>query len=309
MAMIKENYNPDEFKISVNGVVYTDKDEDGKKKGGVALLDTLNAGKVGTVVAEFCGFKISLNPIEMLENERTITLAGAGQYRLGIGVSASGNLTRIENFIKEFGEKEPRATARLEQLMRDFEVAKEQVKIPFEYHDELVRLNAELAELNEELNLNKRDEVVIDDGEESEEVPRNAVYSDKIEGGKKEKRRKKMTEELVKHHRQEKKKSEYINSIMVSFNDGYYEAIDDSADDLAEVLNLPVEVVSIGGEQVKTISLSDEQIVMAVNKLISDGRTVSIFDAPKEEKSIIDMRDFIAEMQVDTIRILRLERR
>ena len=92
VELVKEKYNPDHFEINVGGTVYSDSVEDGKKNGGLALMDALFHSKTGTVVAEYCGFKISLNPIELLSNERSITLSGAGQYKMDIGESASGTL-------------------------------------------------------------------------------------------------------------------------------------------------------------------------------------------------------------------------
>ena len=92
VELVKEKYNPERFEISVNGTVYSDSVEEGKKNGGLALMDALFHSKTGTVVAEYCGFKISLNPIELLSNERSITLSGAGQYKMDIGESASGTL-------------------------------------------------------------------------------------------------------------------------------------------------------------------------------------------------------------------------
>ena len=85
--------DPEAFVISVNGTVYTD-----RKEGGKALMDALYSGKVGTPVAEYCGFKMSMNPMRFMANERDITLAAEGQYTVSIGESASGNLTRLEIF-------------------------------------------------------------------------------------------------------------------------------------------------------------------------------------------------------------------
>ena len=157
--------------------MYSESVENGKKNGGLALMDALFHNKTDTVVAEYCGFKISLNPLELLTNERSITLSGAGQYRMDIGESASGNLTRLENFVKEFAEREERAVKRLEATKADFEVAKEQVTVPFEHKEKIILLNEELSELNAELDLNKRDEVVIDDGEENEQAETGDNYT------------------------------------------------------------------------------------------------------------------------------------
>ena len=157
--------DPEAFVISVNGTVYTD-----RKEGGKALMDALYSGKVGTPVAEYCGFKMSMNPMRFMANERDITLAAEGQYTVSIGESASGNLTRLENFLTDLPAREERLKKRLEQLKSDLAIAKEQAEKPFDKTEELKELLAEQSQLNAELDLNKREEVIIDDGDgESEE--------------------------------------------------------------------------------------------------------------------------------------------
>lgn len=150
------------FEISVNGKVYTD-----RKEGGKALTDALYASKLETVIAEYCGFKISMNPMKLI-GEQDITLSANGQYIVSIGESASGNLTRLDNFIEDFPKRKERLENRLQQLKSDLEIAKEQAEKPFEHSEHLKELLSEQAELNAELNLDKREEsVVIDDGSDS----------------------------------------------------------------------------------------------------------------------------------------------
>ena len=154
--------NPEDFSINVNGKVYTD-----KKEGGKAFLDALYSGKVNVPVAEYCGFKISMNPMYMLGGEREITLAAEGQYVIPIGDSAFGTLTRLENFLSDLPEREARLKKRLAQLNADLEVAKEQAEKPFEQAEQLKTLLSEQAQLNAELNLDKRDEVIVADENDS----------------------------------------------------------------------------------------------------------------------------------------------
>ena len=154
--------DPEEFSISVNGKVYKD-----KKEGGKALMDALHSGKVNIPVAEYCGFKISMNPMYMLGGEREITLAAEGQYVIPIGDSAFGTLTRLENFLSDLPDRETRLKKRLAQLNADLEVAKEQVEKPFEQAEQLKTLLSEQAELNAELNLDKRDDVIVADENDS----------------------------------------------------------------------------------------------------------------------------------------------
>ena len=155
--------NP-KFMISVNGTVYTD-----KKEGGNALMDALYAGKVETPVAEYCGFVISMNPMNFLSNEREMTLAGEGQYVITVGASANGTLTKLDNFISDLPSRALRLKSTLKQLKSDLAIAKEQVEKPFEQADRLKELLSEQAQLNAELNLNQREEVIVDDGDEAEE--------------------------------------------------------------------------------------------------------------------------------------------
>ena len=162
--------DPEAFEISVNGKVYTD-----KKEGGKALMDALYSGKVDTPVAEYCGFKISMNPMSIMATEREITLAAEGQYILSIGESVSGNLTRLENFVNDLPERKVRLEKRLEQLKSDLEIAKEQVEKPFEQAEQLSALLSEQAELNAELNLDKREEVIVDDDGEGEDENYRAI--------------------------------------------------------------------------------------------------------------------------------------
>ena len=154
--------DPEEFSISVNGKVYRD-----KKEGGKALLDALYSGKVNIPVAEYCGFKISMNPMYMLGGEREITLTAEGQYVIPIGDSAFGTLTRLENFLSDLPDREARLKKRLAQLNADLEIAKEQAEKPFEQAEQLKTLLSEQAQLNAELNLDKRDDVIVADENDS----------------------------------------------------------------------------------------------------------------------------------------------
>ena len=124
-------------------------------------------GKSIFPVAEYCGFKISMNPMYMLAGEREITLTAEGQYVIPIGDSAFGTLTRLENFLSDLPDREARLKKRLAQLNADLEIAKEQAEKPFEQAEQLKTLLSEQAQLNAELNLDKRDDVIVADENDS----------------------------------------------------------------------------------------------------------------------------------------------
>ena len=307
VELVKERYNPDHFEINVGGTVYADSVEDGKKNGGLALMDALFHNKTGTAVAEYCGFKISLNPIELLSNERSITLSGAGQYKMDIGESASGNLTRLENFIKEFAAREERAIKRLESTKADFEVAKEQVKVPFEHKDKIMELNTELSELNAELDLNKREEVVIDD-EESGEEPVTAETEDNYMAlppkrtetkTRTNKKKTMLTENLYKTYKQIE--TQNPGAMVFAVKNGDYTCFDDTTEELTALSSLSPSYFKVGEKEVKTLTIDETLFKEFASAFVSADLKIALFDEPEEEKTFIDESDRVAAMQVDIL--------
>ena len=302
IELIKVHYNPDRFEINVNGTVYSDGVEDGKKNGGLALMDALFHNKTGTVVAEYCGFKISLNPIELIANERSITLSGAGQYKLDIGESASGNLTRLENFIKDFSEREERAVKRLEATKADFEIAKEQVNVPFEHKDKIIELNTELSELNAELDLNKREEVVIDDGDEDSETNETEeVYAALPKKQTKTRKQKKimLIEKLYRTYKQTEEKN--LGAMVFAVKNGDYTCFDDTAEELTVLSSLSPSYFKVGEKEVKTLTIDETLFKEFASAFVSADLKIALFDEPEEEKTFIDESDKVAAMQVDIL--------
>lgn len=302
VELVKEKYNPEHFEINVGGTVYSDNLEDGKKNGGLALMDALFHNKTGTVVAEYCGFKISLNPIELLSNERSITLSGAGQYKMDIGESASGNLTRLENFVKEFATREERAVKRLESTKADFEVAKEQVKVPFEHKDKIMELNTELSELNAELDLNKREEVVIDDGEEDGETNETEeVYAALPKKQTKTRKQKKtmLTKKLYRTYKQTEEKNP--GAMVFAVKNGDYTCFDDTTEELMALSSLSPSYFKVGEKDVKTLTIDETLFKEFADAFVSAGLKIALFDEPEEEKTFIDESDKVAAMQVDIL--------
>ena len=302
IELIKVHYNPDRFEINVNGTVYSDGVEDGKKNGGLALMDALFHNKTGTVVAEYCGFKISLNPIELIANERSITLSGAGQYKLDIGESASGNLTRLDNFVKDFSEREERAVKRLETTKADFEIAKEQVNVPFEHKDKIIALNTELSELNAELDLNKREEVVIDDGEEDSETNETEeVYAALPKKQTKTRKQKKtmLTKKLYRTYKQTEEKNP--GAMVFAVKNGDYTCFDDTAEELTALSSLSPSYFEAGEKEVKTLTIDEPLFQEFAQAFMNAGLKIALFDEPEEEKTFIDESDKVAAMQVDIL--------
>ncbi|MBE5751951.1 MAG: DUF3849 domain-containing protein [Clostridiales bacterium] len=288
---VKAKYNPDpeQFSINVLGKVYTDKVE-----GGRALMDALNSHKPETVVAEYAGFKISLNPMSMLLEARNVSLTGAGQYKMEIGDSEVGLLRRLDNFMKDFPERESRAKNKLTELENNLKVAQSQLDVPFEHADELESLLKEQAELNAELDLNKRDEVVIEETEDGESGGEDETYmsvpeQDKVPQRKKPRKPFGKSQKAI----YEKIKGKSPNAYVFVNNGGRYEIMGDYTAEIGGTLET--------GEYTVT-SLDGEELDKVIRSIVDRGYTVKIIDEYeeiKEEVEFLDKEDKVASMEID----------
>ena len=75
-----------------------------------------------------------------------------------------------------FSFREEQVLEKLKQINDNLETAKLEVSKPFEHKERLSELLREQAELNAELDLNKREEIVLGGEEESEMVGGEAYY-------------------------------------------------------------------------------------------------------------------------------------
>ena len=91
---------------------------------------------------------------------------------MDLGTDALGNLTRIENEIAKLPARLEATKTRKEETIAQLETAKEEVKKPFAFENELKEKTERLNALNIELNLNEKDNSVIDDEpEQNDEQP------------------------------------------------------------------------------------------------------------------------------------------
>ena len=296
MKVVEEQYNPDIFSINVNGVIYTD-----KKEGSRALTDALYASKPETVVAEFAGFKISMNPLVLLTAERSISLTGNGQYNLDIGNSSTGNMTRIENFLTELPNREKRLVARLEQLKNDFEVAKEEVNKPFEHAELLASLLKEQTELNAELDLNRREEVIIDDEKDEGDttymaLPDNTETEIKTTTATKKKARKPLDKGAISTY--QKVKEQQPEAFVFIANNGRFDLVGEQAKELCE--RYDIDLITEANDK-DVFSIDIDQLDTIARELVDSGNVVKIIENMAEmskEDSFIDETDKIAELEM-----------
>lgn len=168
----ERNILPDgEFKIELNGKHFTERKDAGAelRKAQMSFLSKKQAMEIG----EYRGFRISLNwgMASMGQCAVSVSLKQTSGNGLTYSYSAEmelqndlGNITRLENVIRLGIDK------RISQLEndlarneKDLAEAMRTKDAPFEYAAELEEKSKRLAQLDAELGVGKKDEVIFDD--------------------------------------------------------------------------------------------------------------------------------------------------
>ena len=101
--------------------------------------------------------------------EFVITLQGKRAYHVTLGTDIHGNITRLDNEIEKFGDNLSRCEERLETLKAQLENAKIEAVKEFPKEQELAEKTARLGELNALLDMDKKENIVLDCEPEEEE--------------------------------------------------------------------------------------------------------------------------------------------
>ena len=170
-AHAAENTHPNQDGFSpmiLQGVTY-----DVKKEAGAELISICKAMKNPRpfIVGSYRGFQLELS-YDVINHDYKLTLINRLRHTVSLGTDIYGNIQRLDNAIADFAEKQELLEVRLADEKRQLESAKEELNVPFAHEEELKTKSARLAELNAMLDLNKKDNEIVD--EESEDTPDTA---------------------------------------------------------------------------------------------------------------------------------------
>ena len=166
---VKENTRPnvDGFtEMELKGTVYSD-----KKAAGTELL-SICACKVNADRENIGRYK-SLNlDLEFDKFSRAFVLGmeGKQRYKVELGSDVFGNIQRIDNFLEALPVRENNCKQKLEELEKQLETAKVEVKMEFEKEDELAEKSKRLEELNVLLNEDNK-KVLVEEKAEKQKLP------------------------------------------------------------------------------------------------------------------------------------------
>ena len=130
-----------------------------KKEAGERLLEAIKNVKVNEskVIGQYRNLDLEVS-YNIFTNEHAFSLNGASKIVGELGVSADGNITRLDNAIEKMPEKLKRLEEKLISTKEQLENAKEELKKPFEKADELKTKVLRLAELNKLLDMGEVEE-------------------------------------------------------------------------------------------------------------------------------------------------------
>ena len=154
--------------MTLNGVTYKEKADAGEMLLAVCKENPLSQP---IQIGSYRGFQMEVF-YDTVNAHYCLNLCGMRKYKVDLGTDALGNLTRIENEIAKLPARLEAAKTRKEETTAQLETAKEEVKKPFAFENELKEKTERLNALNIELNLNEKDKTVIDDEpEQNDEQP------------------------------------------------------------------------------------------------------------------------------------------
>ena len=161
MALLKDKTQPnaDGFcPMVIGGQTYTE-----KKAAGTALLEACNALTSADPVplGSYRGLKLTLC-FDSFEKLFKISMQGTLTYKVGLGTDVFGNIQRMDNLLESMPTRQLDYKEKLKNLEIQVEIAKQEVEKPFPREEELKEKSARLDQLNILLNMDKRENEIVD---------------------------------------------------------------------------------------------------------------------------------------------------
>ena len=177
-AALAEQHKPqgeDKFcPMTLKGVTYTEKADAGEMLLAICKDYPMSAP---TEIGSYRGFRMEIY-YDTVNAHYCMNLCGRAKHKVDLGSDALGNLTRIENELSKLPARLEAAKTKKAETIAQFETAKEEIKKPFAFEDELKEKTERLNALNIELNLNEKDTSVMDtEPEQTEEQPERKCAS------------------------------------------------------------------------------------------------------------------------------------
>lgn len=180
IALYKANMPADKdvFSMKVGETVY-----DKKQDAGQAVIDICRTAvvkpDVSAAVGQYLGFDMSVR-FNSFSGQHILTLKNEISHDVYLGENALGTVIRINNVLDEMEKSLNGSMERLETVKAELETAKEQIKEPFRYEQELSDSLTRLNELNAQLDIDKDNETAEEKEEDPEQPEEHDEDTEKI---------------------------------------------------------------------------------------------------------------------------------
>lgn len=169
MALLKDKTQPnaDGFcPMVIVGQTYTE-----KKAAGTAILEACNAltSTDSVPLGSYRGFRLTLC-FDSFEKLFKISMQGTLTYKVGLGTDVFGNIQRMDNLLESMPTRQLDYKEKLKNLEIQVEIAKQEVEKPFPREEELKAKSARLDQLNILLNMDKRENEIVDGVQDEGEI-------------------------------------------------------------------------------------------------------------------------------------------
>ena len=144
--------------MTVKGVSFSE-----KKDAGEAIIAACKDMSSPDAIrfGSYRGFDMELS-FDTFSKEYKITLIGELRHTVILGTDIFGNILRLDNAIGAFSERQIACKEQLDDTKVQLENAKAESLKPFPHEEELKTKSARLAELNTLLDMDKRDNELVD---------------------------------------------------------------------------------------------------------------------------------------------------
>ena len=160
--------------MTLKGMTYTEKADAGEMLLAICKDYPMSAP---TEICSYRGFRMEIY-YDTVNAHYCMNLCGKAKHKVDLGADALGNLTRIENELSKLPARLEAAKTKKAETIAQLETAKEEIKKPFAFEDELKEKTERLNALNIELNLYEKDTFVMDtEPEQTEEQPERKCAS------------------------------------------------------------------------------------------------------------------------------------
>ena len=158
--------DPDHFRITILGKVYTE-----KKEAGATLLEACKQSvqDASSILGEYAGFTLSAN-YSSFSRQYHLSIAGQIIHDIELGDDPSGNLTRINNALLHIPKKLEAAQKSLDNIQNQIAEAKAELQRPFPQEELLNEKQKRLNEVNAMLDLDKKEDDLFLESEESDDI-------------------------------------------------------------------------------------------------------------------------------------------